>query len=115
MRRFELQSFLRNVERYQISELFLVPPIVNSIINSSLKNAYSMRSVQWGSIGGAPLDTASQAKLNALIHPHGKISSAWGMTECTCLGTTLYWPELDTTGSIGRFLPNLEVKYDSSG
>ena len=33
------------------------------------------------------------------------------MTETTCVATNFPWPELDETGSIGRPLPNLDVKY----
>lgn len=111
MRRFELEEFLKHVERYQITELFLVPPIIVSIVMSPLVSKYSLKSVRWGQIGGAPLDTTTQAKFKALVSPDGAINQAWGMTEISCLGSCFYWPEFDTTGSIGRFLPNLEVKY----
>lgn len=35
------------------------------------------------------------------------------MTETTCIGMLHPWPERDVTGSIGRPLPNLDVKYVS--
>jgi len=110
MRRFELEAFLRHTEMYKITEVFLVPPIIVSIVASPITRKYSLRSVRWGLIGGAALDTSSQTAFNSLIHPDGSINMCWGMTECCCLGAAYYWPEKDTTGSIGRFLPNLEIK-----
>jgi long-subunit acyl-CoA synthetase (AMP-forming) len=32
------------------------------------------------------------------------------MTELTCIGTMLHWPENDSTGSVGRSLPGLKIK-----
>lgn len=32
------------------------------------------------------------------------------MTECCCIGTMFKYPESDVTGSVGRFLPNLDAK-----
>ena len=36
----------------------------------------------------------------------------WGMSETSCIATMLYYAEQDSTGSVGRFLPNLDAKED---
>lgn len=37
-----------------------------------------------------------------------------GMTEATCIVTRIKWPEKDITGSVGRTIPNLDMKYAHS-
>jgi 4-coumarate--CoA ligase len=110
MRRFDLEPFLQCTEQYSITELFLVPPVILSILQSPLIRKYSLKSLRWGLVGGAPLDVASLKNFNALMNADGRINSCWGMTECSCVGAGYHWREADVTGSIGRFLPNLEVK-----
>ena len=34
-----------------------------------------------------------------------------GMTEATCIVTRFKWPEKDVTGSVGRPIPNTDMKY----
>ena len=110
MRRFDLEMFLRCTQERKVTELFLISPIIVAIATSTITEKYSLRSIKWGMAGGAPVDANCLAKLNTLIHPQGRVNVVWGMTECSCLGTTWYWNEKDATGSIGRMLPNLEVK-----
>ncbi|RFU29292.1 hypothetical protein B7463_g7041, partial [Scytalidium lignicola] len=110
MRRFELEKFLQVTESHAITEFFLVPPIIISILTSQLTARYSLKSIRWGVIGGAPIDETSRKQISELVHPDGRINMVWGMTECTCVGASFSWPEGDDTGSIGRFLPTLEVK-----
>lgn len=37
--------------------------------------------------------------------------SCTGMTEATCVVTRVKWPETDNTGSVGRPIPNVDMKY----
>ena len=113
MRRFELEAFLKNIEKYGITDVLLVPRIVLSIIKSPLKHKYSLCSVRYGFIGGAPVHTDSQRQFNALLHPSEGLNPAWRMTETTCLAMTFRWPEADTSGSIGHLLPNMSAKLVS--
>lgn len=62
------------------------------------------------------MDPVTHVKFNALLNPEGALIHTWGMTETTCFGTWLYWPESDTTGSVGRLVPGLEAKLlDENG
>lgn len=59
---------------------------------------------------GAKIDLLSQRKFTALMHTDGCLNPCYGMTELSCIGACYPWPEQDIDGSIGYFLPNLEVK-----
>ncbi|ETN37935.1 uncharacterized protein HMPREF1541_07558 [Cyphellophora europaea CBS 101466] len=111
MRRFELEPFLAAIQRHQITDLGMVPPLVIAIIMSPLSKKYSMRSVRRVAAGAAPLDAASQRRLQALCHPDATFTQVWGMTETTSAVSLFYWPDKDETGSVGnRFLPGVDVK-----
>jgi acyl-CoA synthetase (AMP-forming)/AMP-acid ligase II len=114
MRRFELEPFLANVQNFQINEMVMVPPIVIAIIMSGLGEKYSLKSVRQVAIGAAPLGKDSQDKLKSLLSPETTGTQVWGMTEASCVVTTFYHPEDDSTGSVGRLMPNLEAKYGSA-
>lgn len=110
MKRFHLVDFLRFTKKYEVSELFVVPPIIQSIIQSPLTKKYSLRSLRSGMTGGAKIDLLSQDKFSTLMHPEGCLNPCYGMTEISCIGACHPWPERDTDGSVGYFLPNLEIK-----
>ncbi|KAM3086713.1 hypothetical protein ACMFMF_000654 [Clarireedia jacksonii] len=115
MRRFELSSFLNNTQKFQINELGLVPPILIAIIMSGLAGD-KLRSVRNVSVGAAPLGVESQAKFKALCAPGTFMNQVWGMTETCCACSLFYYGEDDTTGSIGRMLPNIDAKIiDDNG
>lgn len=110
LRRFELEQFLSCVERYGVTELGIVPPIVISIIMSPITSKYSLKSVVWASCGAAPLDKGPQARLRALLSPDATFTQVWGMTETSCIASMLHHPADDDTGSVGWMLPGVDAK-----
>lgn len=110
MRRFELEHFLASIEKHKITNLGMVPPLVIAIINSPLSKKYSLRSVRSAQVGAAPLDAGSQRRLRELLAPDATFTQVWGMTETTSAITLFYYPEADDTGSVGRLMPNTDVK-----
>lgn len=84
--------------------------MIIGIIMSPLSKKYSLKKVVSASCGAAPLDKDAMARFKKLLHPKAIFSQVWGMTETTCIATMLYWPEDDDTGSVGKLLPNTEVK-----
>ena len=111
MRRFELEPYLRAVQDLGITDLGMVPPLVIAIINSPLKEKYSLKSVRRVGAGAAPLDAISQRRLQALCHPEATFTQVMGSTETTGAICLFYWPEQDETGSVGsRFMPETDVK-----
>jgi acyl-CoA synthetase (AMP-forming)/AMP-acid ligase II len=110
MRRFELEPFLAGIEKHQITNLAVVPPLVIAIINSPLSKKYSLKSIRTAAVGAAPLDAGSQNRLRELLAPGATFTQVWGMTETTSAITLFYYPEADDTGSVGRLMPNTDVK-----
>jgi 4-coumarate--CoA ligase len=111
MRRFELEPFLAGIERHQVTNLAVVPPLVIAIINSPLSNQYSLKSVRTAAVGAAPLDAGSQRRMRMLLAPNATFTQVWGMTETTSAITLFYYPEADDTGSVGKLMPNTDVKW----
>ncbi|KAF2026029.1 4-coumarate-CoA ligase-like protein [Setomelanomma holmii] len=110
MRRFELESWLRNIERFQITEANMVPPMVIQVINSPLTKKYSLKSIRNSWVGAAPLAAEPQARYKALLGAGTPFNQVWGMSETSCIATMVHYPEHDPTGSVGRFLPNHDSK-----
>lgn len=110
MRRFELEPYLANIQKYSITELAIVPPIAVAIIMSPITKKYSLRSIRQAACGAAPLGKGPQARLRALLAENAPFTQVWGMTETSCVASMIPHPEDDSTGSVGRMLPNLDVK-----
>ncbi|XPS70580.1 hypothetical protein M3J09_002791 [Ascochyta lentis] len=110
MRRFELHSWLRNIERFGITEANMVPPMVIQVINSPLTAQYSLKSIRNSWVGAAPLAAEPQARYKALLRSDTPFNQVWGMSETSCIATMCHYPEHDATGSVGRFLPNMDAK-----
>ena len=110
MRRFDLETWLQNIERFGITEANMVPPMVIQVINSSLTKKYSLKSIRNSWVGAAPLAAEPQARYKALLGQHTPFNQVWGMSETSCIATMVHYPEHDPTGSVGRFLPNMDAK-----
>lgn len=110
MRRFELEPYLKGLQIFKITELFVVPPLVISIIMSPMSKVYSLKSVKHASCGAAPLDKDPQGKFRALLSPDARVTQVYGMTETSCVSTMFRWHEDDRTASVGRFIPNMEAR-----
>lgn len=115
MRRFDLETYLNTVEKYNVTDLAMVPPIVIAILMSPLsqKRPY-LRNARTAGCGAAPLDKNVQARFRSLMGDSAPFTQVWGMTETSCVATMFPYPEHDDTGSVGRLIPNLEAKCVSS-
>ena len=112
MRRFELEKYLSTVEKFEITDLAMVPPIVIAILMSpaSKKRPY-LRKVRLAACGAAPLDKDVQGRFRSMMGDGtSPFTQVWGMTETSCIATMFPYPEHDDTGSVGRLIPNLEAK-----
>ena len=108
--RFEPERWFRAHEEFQITDFIVVPPIAIFAINSPLNKKYSLKSVRIATCGAAPLDKLPHAKLQKLLGEHVPFTQVWGMTETSCIATRFPYPEEDTTGSVGRPMPCLDLK-----
>ncbi|KAL4808631.1 hypothetical protein BDV18DRAFT_157575 [Aspergillus unguis] len=111
MRRFDLPLYLQTFEKYQVTDLGLVPPIAIAILMNDLTHTRPfLKTARTATCGAAPLDKDVQARIQKLMAPGAPFTQVWGMTETCCIATMFYYPEQDDTGSIGRLLPNIEAK-----
>lgn len=116
MPRFDLEQWLLAHEKYQITDIGAVPPIVVMVVNSPLAEKYSLKAARIAQCGAAPLDAKLQARLQRLMGEDCPFTQVWGMTETSCIAIRHPWPNHDTTGSIGVPIPNLDIKLvDDTG
>lgn len=112
MRRFDLAALVQNIERYRVTHLALVPPVVNALANSPLVAQHDLGSLRQVSCGAAPLDAALQVAASERI---GRpVRQGYGMTE-TSVGIAANWsflPQADQSkpGSCGVLLPNMQAR-----
>ncbi|KAF2846722.1 acetyl-CoA synthetase-like protein [Plenodomus tracheiphilus IPT5] len=92
MRRFELKPYLAAIQRHRITNLLMVPPIVIAVVNSPVTKKYSLKSVRSVYVSAAPLDAGTQRRLKELC-----------ADDALCT-------QSDDTGSVGRFMPTLDIK-----
>ncbi|ETN43109.1 uncharacterized protein HMPREF1541_02267 [Cyphellophora europaea CBS 101466] len=112
MRRFEVDAFVRNIERFGVTDLFGVPPMLVAIIMHMpvQKGEVSLRSIRSGAVGAAPLTKETQARITSYLAPGATFTQVWGMTESNCIASRFPWGEADETGSVGYLSPGMEGK-----
>lgn len=111
MRRFELEAFLHFNEKYKATEINVVPPMVVAIVMSPLAHSRKfMKSVRYAICGAAPLDKNLQNRFLQMLSKGAVVNQVWGMTEASCVATIFPYDEPDFTGSVGRPIPNVQLK-----
>lgn len=88
----------------------MVPPVVIRVIISPLSLKHSLKSIRTALVGAAPLGASTQTRFKALLSDDATLTQVLGLTETSCLVARFYYPESDSTGSVGRFIPNIDVK-----
>ena len=109
MPRFDLEQFLQIVEKYKITCLNLVPPLVLALSKHPLVEKYDVSSIRLISSGAAPLgQELEQACANRL---GCEIYQGYGLTEVAGAShiNTIPVPT-DKVGAVGRVVPNTYSK-----
>ncbi len=110
MRRFELEPYLANVQKFRVTELYLVSAMAVAIAMSPLLKKYSLKSIRGGLAGAAPLSKETQAAIKPYLAEGAPFTQVMGMTEVSCVLTIFQWPEDDATGAVGRVIPGMDLK-----
>jgi acyl-CoA synthetase (AMP-forming)/AMP-acid ligase II len=109
MPRFDFAEFLQTVQKYKLTVLPLVPPIVLGMVKSPAVDQFDLSSVRLVFSGAAPLgEDLARALSKKLGCP---VTQGYGMTEASPV--THLSPMKNVTlkpGSAGRVVPNTEVK-----
>ena len=109
MPRFDLEQFLQIVEKYKITCLNLVPPLVLALSKHPLVDNYDVSSIRLISSGAAPLgqelEQACADRLNCQIY------QGYGLTEVAGAShvNTIPVPS-DKVGAVGQVIPNTYSK-----
>ncbi|PGH14495.1 hypothetical protein AJ79_02988 [Helicocarpus griseus UAMH5409] len=116
MKKFDYKDMLQNIQRYRITDLALVPPIIVSLAKDPELRAgkYDISSIERVRCGAAPMGREVCEELESLW-PDGKVNvkQAWGMTEATC--SVIGWDprRRSTNASVGELHANCEAKLVS--
>jgi acyl-CoA synthetase (AMP-forming)/AMP-acid ligase II len=109
MPRFDLEGFLALVQRHRVTVLVVPPPVMAALPRHPLVDRYDLSSLELIVSGGAPLDAELQRAVAARV-PGAAVGQGWGLTE-TSIGITT--PDRDAgtvPGSVGRVMPNTELR-----
>ena len=114
MERFSFNNFTDYVRNYSITDIAIVPKILTALLTLPIGDT-SLHSLRYILCAGAPISAKVQQKLYDHLSPEAVIAQNWGATE---LGWVSMFEitERDTTGSIGRLLPGVDLKLvDTEG
>lgn len=106
MTRFNQQDFVKVVQRFRITDVAVVPPIITTLLDP--KTISALPSLRYILCAGAPMDPKIQDRFYELIHHDGVVAQVWGTTETgwiTAFGSS----ERDSSGSVGRLLEGVEL------
>ncbi|KAL1969436.1 hypothetical protein VTN77DRAFT_8874 [Rasamsonia byssochlamydoides] len=109
--RFDFLKVLEYIERFRITTLIIVPPIVVALAKHPAVKKYDLSSVESISCGAAPLGREVCEEAEALWKSgEVNIKQGWGMTEVTCSFLSWHPCERSTTAAVGELLANCEAK-----
>ncbi|KAK7257676.1 hypothetical protein RIF29_31822 [Crotalaria pallida] len=108
--RFEFETFLKAMERYKVTNLWVVPPIVLAMAKQSVVKNYDLSSLKRIGSGAAPLGKELMEEV-AKRFPHATISQGYGMTETSGVASAEN-PRLGIrhTGSTGTLVSGVEAQ-----
>jgi acyl-CoA synthetase (AMP-forming)/AMP-acid ligase II len=113
--RFDLEAFLEAIQRYRVTWLAMVPPIVLALAKHPLVDRYDLSSVKLAGSGAAPLSAelegAAARRLSCTFY------QGWGMTEASAMLTmpSVREPERIRPGTSGQLVPNTEARVVDLG
>ncbi|KAL5494986.1 hypothetical protein ACEPAI_448 [Sanghuangporus weigelae] len=101
--KFNLEGFLRTVDRFKITHLLLVPPQIVLLCKHPLVKKYDLSHIRYVISGAAPLSKELTLQLVKIL-PNAEIGQGYGMTE----GAISMFPvsqRIGTLGSVGQLQP----------
>ncbi|KAJ5516497.1 hypothetical protein N7527_008057 [Penicillium freii] len=116
MGKFDFVKMLEYTQKFRITDLILVPPVVVALAKHPAVKMYDLSSVELIGSGAAPLGREVCEEVERLWPP-GKINikQGWGMTEATCAVTGWDPTEISTSASVGELNANCEAKIMLDG
>ncbi len=107
MPRFDLAEFLKIVQDYKVTRLYLVPPIILALAKHPMVDEYDLSSVKQIFSGAAPLGGEIEAEAAERVGT--EVVQGYGLTETSPV-THATQPGKARSGSIGFVISNTEVR-----
>ncbi|XP_075634756.1 putative CoA ligase CCL7 isoform X2 [Castanea sativa] len=113
MERFELEKALAAVERFRVTHLWVVPPVILALAKQSVVKKYDLSSLKHIGSGAAPLGKDMMEECSRNV-PNAVVAQGYGMTE-TCGIVSVENPRVGirNTGSAGILAPGVESQIVS--
>ncbi|KAF7805633.1 4-coumarate--CoA ligase-like 7 [Senna tora] len=113
MTKFDFQIMLRAIEKYRVTRLWVVPPIILALAKQSVVKKYDLSSLTQIGSGAAPLGKELMEEC-AKSFPHALVIQGYGMTE-TCTVVSLENERIGTrhSGSAGMLISGVEAQIIS--
>ena len=109
MPRFDLVEFLRNIQTYEATFLFIAPPIAVALAKHPVVDEFDISSVHSVFSGAAPLDGETAEAAGRRIH--ARFFQGYGMSELSPVSHAIPPERGDMpVSSVGVLLPNVEAK-----
>ena len=116
MRRFEAELFKCFVKDFEITDTYLMPLMVNALLQSPQPLTEQLQSLRFVAVGGAPISADMLRELEAQLHLSATFTQIWGLTEVGAATFHKYPERSGCDGSIGRPLPGYELRLiDNDG
>ncbi|CAH2071707.1 unnamed protein product [Thlaspi arvense] len=113
MAKFELETLLKNIEKYRITQLWVVPPVFLALAKQSIVKKYDLSSLKYIGSGAAPLgkDLMEECARNI---PNVVLMQGYAMTE-TCGIVSMEDPRFGkrNSGSAGMLAAGVEAQIVS--
>jgi acyl-CoA synthetase (AMP-forming)/AMP-acid ligase II len=111
MPKFDFVEMLTYVQKYKITDLVLVPPVLVAMAKHPATRKFDLSSVEAVSSGAAPLGREASQEFEKLwSNGQVNVKQGWGMTEVTCAATTFDPSKYSASFSVGELVPNCEAK-----
>eukprot|EP00794_Sanderia_malayensis_P017433 gene17433-19177_t len=111
--KFEPQSFLQAIQDHKIDYLYLVPPLVLFLIKAPEVANYDISSIRHVTSGAAPFGTDLWKSFTDKFSSQIKVIQGYGLSEVSPLATLTPGDDV-TVGSVGKIVPNSEMKVVDS-
>ncbi|EGP91201.1 unnamed protein product [Zymoseptoria tritici ST99CH_1A5] len=110
MRKFDLITLCQWIEKYKVTGLSAVPPIVVALTKRPEVKSFDLSSLEEVGSGAAPLAKETTAEFEAKFQGKVKVKQGWGMSEVTC--SAMGWePDMEAlSGAVGELNPNVEAQ-----
>lgn len=116
---FDFVKMLEYIQKYRITTLTCVPPIVVLLAKHPLTKNYDLSSIEGIGSGAAPLSQEISDEVTKFWAPGAlTVRQGWGMTEVTCTSMSFDPNVKIRSASVGEMMPNCSarlMRLDGSG